>query len=84
MRTRAPDAAWAPPAPEDVVELAGASYSTMRAIVSALSPLGDRGRHISRREARRLLAEARGLCAALEAVLAEPGTDGAASPDRLT
>ena len=65
------------------MELAGATYSTMRAIVSALSPLGERGRHVSRREARRLLAEARGLCAALEAVLAEPGTDGVQSPDRL-
>ena len=56
----------------------------MRAIVSALSPLGERGRHVSRREARRLLAEARGLVTALEGVLAEPGTAGMQSPDRLT
>ena len=83
-RTRTPDAAWAPPEPERMVDLAGATYGTMRTIVSALSPLGELGRRISRGEARRLLAEARGLCTALEAVLAEPGTDGAASPDRLT
>lgn len=82
MRTRAPDAAWAEP--ERMLPLAGATYSTMRAIVAALSPLGDLGRHISRGEARRLLAEARGLVAALEGLLAEPSTDGAQSPDRLT
>ena len=81
-RTRAPDAAWAEPT--RMLPLAGATYATMRSIVAALSPLGELGRHVSRAEARRLLAEARGLCAALEAVLAEPGTDGAQSPDRLT
>lgn len=82
-RTRTPDSAWTAPEPERMVDLAGATYGTMRAIVSALSPLGDLGRRISRGEARRLLAEARGLVVALEGLLAEPGSDGAQSPDRL-
>jgi hypothetical protein len=84
-RTRTPDSAWSAPEPERVLPLAGAAYATMRQVVSALSPLGELGRHVSRAEARALLREARQLVTALEGALAEPGTaPGAQSPDRST
>jgi hypothetical protein len=83
-RTRTPDGAWTAPEPERVMPLAGAAYATMRQVVSALSPLGELGRHVSRAEARALLREARQLVTALEGMLAEPGTAGAQSPDRST
>ena len=84
-RTRSADSAWTPPEPERVLPLAGPAYGTMRAVVAALSPLGELGRHVSRAEARALLREARQLVTVLEGMLAEPGaTQGAQSPDRLT
>ena len=77
-RTRAPDSAWLPPheAPREVlVELAPVTLRTMAALVSTLRPSGPGGRHITQREARRLLTEATTLVATLRAVLGTPGED---------
>jgi len=73
--TRAPDAAFVPPAGagERLVELAPVALRTMATLVAVLRPGGAGGRAITRREARRLLTEAETLVAALRELLREGG-----------
>lgn len=60
-----------------LLELGPATLRTMATLVSALSPTGPGGRHITKREARRLLTEATTLVAILRDVLgAAPDADG--------
>lgn len=71
-RTRAPDGAWSPPEEERrevLLELTPAALRTMATLVSALRIGSPGGRHVTKREARRLLTEATTLAAVLRDVL---------------
>ncbi len=70
-RTRVTDGSFQPPDDGGLVELVGTVLSTMQTLASALRPTGPGGRHVTKREARRLLREGEEFCRAMRRALGE-------------